>query len=214
MKVALINGSPKVKDSSSDLLLAEMQRRLGSGFTTEQFNLSRPQVEPEIVGAICKCDVLLLAFPLYVDAVPSHLLRWLVALQARYQSSEPGLAHGAMVYVMVNCGFYEASQNRLAVEIMRNWCRRCQLIWGQGVGIGGGGMVSMISRIPAGSGPLKNLGSSLATLTDNLRQGKTGDTLFADPNFPRAAYRFFAHRGWRTAARANGLKVKDLTRQL
>ena len=68
------------------------------------------------------------------------------------------------VYAVVNCGFYEGRQNSLAIAMMENWCHRAGLRWGQGLGIGAGGMLAGIRNVPLGSGPKKNLGRALEQL--------------------------------------------------
>ena len=73
------------------------------------------------------------------------------------------------VYTVVNCGYYEARQNAPALEIMKNWCRKCGLIWGIGVGVGGGSMMPMLREIPAGRGPRKRLSRALAELADDIK---------------------------------------------
>jgi len=71
-----------------------------------------------------------------------------------------------------------------------------------------------MKNVPIGYGPKKNLGKAYNEFIPNIVNGKAGDTIFITPNFPRFAYKFFAQKGWKDQVKANGLKVKDLFRQL
>lgn len=111
---------------------------------------------------------------------------------------------------MVNCGFYEGHQNKLALEMMENWCVKARLKWGQGIGIGAGGMLSGLKNVPIGHGPKKNLEKAFNQLTNNILNSSSEENIFVNANFPRILYKFAAEMGWRQAIKANGLKRKDL----
>lgn len=51
------------------------------------------------------------------------------------------------VYCLVNCGFYEGHQNKLAIEMMGNWCEKAGIKWGEEVGIGAGGMIKFARKM-------------------------------------------------------------------
>ena len=72
MKIALINGSPKKKDSASGLVLENFKAFLtGDDQIITELHFYRPQITTEEVGKLMDCDALVFAFPLYVDAIPS-----------------------------------------------------------------------------------------------------------------------------------------------
>ena len=117
------------------------------------------------------------------------------------------------VYTIVNCGFYEGRQCEQAIGIIKNWCARSGLRWGRGIGIGAGGMLPMVKNIPPGQGPMKNIDRALSLLSMDILASESGENVFVSPNFPRFAYKFGAEMGWGKAARANGLKKKDLSKK-
>jgi hypothetical protein len=116
-----------------------------------------------------------------------------------------------IVYAVMNCGFWEGKQNQPALELVRNWCYRAGLEWKQGFGIGGGEMQGNgLASVPCGQGPKKSLGKMMQTFVKNILCQSGGENLFANPNFPRFAFIFIAHRAWYAMARKNGVKRKEL----
>lgn len=203
LRIALINGSPKVKDSASGCLLKELQEQL-KGCELQEYSLPTPVIKnPE---DIINHDVLVFCFPLYVDGLPSHLLSCLGELRSKLE----GQNKDVKVYAISNAGFYEGHQNKYALQMIRNWSVKCGLSWGQGVGIGGGGMVLGLQNVPHGKGPKKNLSLALDALASNILTGGIAENLYVNAGIPRFLYKMAAEMGWRQSARANGLKPKDL----
>lgn len=211
LKVALINGSPKVKNSASEAILQALRTLVKDSEITE-YDVRKPQLSLEDMEELEGQDVWVLAFPLYVDGIPSHMLSCLAQLENHFKAkTQPGSE--VMVYCLVNCGFYEGEQCGLALEMVENWCVRAGRQWGQGLGIGAGGMLPALKNVPAGSGPKKNLGKGLQTLAANIAHRTGGDPVFITANFPRFAYKFAAEAGWRKMVKANGLKREELFRR-
>jgi multimeric flavodoxin WrbA len=202
LKITLINGSPKPRKSASGLIADALRHRIGDAAECAVRRVSGPDCG-DIPASLDGSDALVLVFPLYVDGVPSQLLRFLdEALDDIARA-----AKGAAVYVVVNNGFFEGRQNRVVFEIMRNFATRAGLRWGQAIGVGAGGM---IYTAPIGRGTMKNLGKALDALAENILNARSGADYTFEPNFPRALYKAMGHRGWRRAARKNGLRTKQL----
>ncbi len=210
MRIALVNGSPKFKDSASEILLNIACEYL-EDVETERFICNKMQLEMEDMERILNSDAILFAFPLYIDSIPSHLLRCLVQIQKYIEVKTP--AKKPMIYTIVNNGFIDGKQNRFAIENMAHWSHRCGFAFGQGVGVGGGGMAPNFASIPGEHGPKKNIAVAFHTLCDNMKLGKSGETLSVEPNFPKIAYKIAAEYGWRMLAKKNGLRAKDLSMQ-
>jgi multimeric flavodoxin WrbA len=207
MKVALINGSPKAKDSASGCILQEIRTLLPAGSQIMEYSFRKSQLGNDELEQIAQSDTLIISFPLYVDGIPSQLVSCLYQMEAFFKTRPE---KKIIVYSIANCGFYEGQQNSIALEMIKNWCEKSGLKWGQGVGIGGGGMVPMLAGVPAGKGPKKNLSKALEALAENLSNGVTVDNIYVSPSFPRIAYKLAAEMGWRHMIKANGLNRKDL----
>lgn len=204
MKIVLLDGSPKYKDSASNYLLKALEARLGECDIT--WCDVRKYDPVELTNTILKSDAFVLAFPLYVDSIPSHLLLALTKLQPLLLAS----SCRTKMYTIVNCGFYDAVQNHIALDMIHVWCDKSGLCWGQGIAVGGGGMAQ---TAPLGHGPCTSIGKSFDCFAENILGEKSADSLFTGPDFPRFLYKAAAHMGWRLAAKENGLKAKDLKRQ-
>lgn len=202
MKIALINGSPKIKESASELILNAVRQRLGESHEYSVCNTNNAD-KSYMIEKLRDCNVIVVAFPLYVDGIPSHLLRLLDEIKDDMNE----LAPGAMMYAIANNGFYEGCQNALALNMMESFCDCSGLKWGQGIGVGAGGMVN---TAPIGQGPMKNLGLALDKLAENILNSHAGENQFVEPNFPRFLYKAAAHFGWRSQAKKYGLKSKNL----
>lgn len=202
MKVLFLDGSPKAKDSASAYLLGKLEERLGDGVKATWMNARKPDMAAFLAEAQ-GADALVVAFPLYVDGLPSHLLRFLEQVCQGLAETAPG----PRLYVILNNGFYESRQNRPAMDAMRLFCMRAGLVWGQAIGVGAG---PMVEASPPGYGPMKNLGRALDRLAENIQKGKTGKDCFVEPNFPRVLYRRMGNVLWRRLGRKNGIKPAAL----
>lgn len=208
MRIALINGSPKQKGSSSGTLLEDLKRFLSDKSEVTEIAMHAPSVTEETIRELNNADALVFAYPLYVDCVPAHLLSCLVQLE-----KECFRGRQISVYGIVNCGFYEGIQAEPALHVLQNWSVKAGLRWGGGIGIGGGGGLAMMSGPEPGKGPKAPINKELEAMADQILRDGTGENRYVSVAFPRFLYRLAAQMGWRQMIRANGGKVKDLGRR-
>lgn len=211
MKITLINGSPKAKGSASGLILKELQELLSPENKIVNLHFRKKKPGSSDLQLLRNSNVMVFAFPLYVDSLPSHLLSCLIQLEDELKNA--AFSKDCTVYAIANCGFYEGCQNTLALNIMKNWCARAGGIWGGGLGVGAGGMMPVINSIAAGKGPKKNFSGALNTLSDRISRQETVENICFSPNFPRFLYKLAGEMGWRKAVKDNGLKRRDLWRK-
>lgn len=211
MKIALINGSPKYKNSSSEAALNDLQTCLSKDIEIVNFNFKKSFLANEEVEALFDFDVLVFAFPLYVDGVPSHLLNCLCQIEEAAKNVKD---KSITVYAIANCGFYEGHQNKWAISIMKNWCAKAGFKWGQGIGLGCGGALVSMSGLALGTGPKSGMGAAFKSLSDNIHNKSQANDVYLTLNFPKFLYKLMAEFGWRQSIKKNGLKVRDLSRRL
>lgn len=203
MKIALINGSPKFKNSASEIILDIVKENISSS-EVSNFIFNKPFIDVNTLSSLAEHDIFVIAFPLYFDGVPGHLVNCLHQIEEYFIDKDKKIT----VYPISNCGFYEATQNHLALDIIKNWCAHCGFVYGQGLGVGAGAMLNFIRSIPNGKGPKKNLGITCQEFSKNILSASCHDNLFTTPNFPRFLYKLSAENNWRKLAKANGVKIK------
>ena len=205
MRIAFINGSPKVKDSASGVLLEDLTAYLGSQADVVNFGFHSSAVSKEEITELEKADAWVFCQPLYVDGIPGHLLSCLIQLeQAGIQKPE------IRIYGIVNCGFYEGIQAETAFKVLGNWCRKMGMVWGGGVGIGGGGGLAMMPKMEPGHGPKAPIDQALKELSRKILCRETQENQYVSVGFPRFLYKLGGEMGWRQMIKANGGKARDL----
>ena len=124
-KALLIVGSPKTKSSSTSGVLGGylLGRLKAHGWETESLTLRASlRLEPgqeELLSWTDRADLLLLAFPLYVDSLPFLVTKALEVI-ASHRQALPNRRPQRLVAI-VNNGFPEAAQNALALAICRRF---------------------------------------------------------------------------------------------
>lgn len=214
MVIATLNGSPKIKDSNSEVLLSIIEERLIKENTIKRYSINKSLLQEDEISQIIKSDILIVAFPLYVDGIPSHLLEQMILLEKAYKEKEH---KDTIVYVIANNGFYEGCQNEYAIAMMKNFCTRANIRWGQGIGIGAGEMIGGLIKngMSLGRGPLASLGKAIDIFIENIKNKVSKDDIYVNPNFPSFAFKFLAHRSfWDAKARENGVTKKEMNARL
>ena len=140
MKTVFINCSPKKRFCASAYFLF-LQRLFVSGEKVKE-SLRTPADHARILEQLRDAQSVVFGLPLYVDGVPSHVLRFMMEMEAFCR--ENGLK--LHVYCIANNGFIEGKQNEPLMQVFENFCARTGLAWGGGVGIGGGVMLN-VTRI-------------------------------------------------------------------
>lgn len=211
MKAALINGSPKQKDSTSECILNDLKLYFSQGLEMKNFIFNRMEVLEEDIEELLTCDILIFAFPLYVDGVPAHLLSCLCQLEeVMKQKAQKEI----FVYALCNCGFYEGEQCQLALHMIRNWSTKAGLHFGQGLGIGCGGAYVSIESVKPGTGPKKEIGAAMEVLAYHAENLQCSKNQYVQMTFPRFVYKMFGEISWIYQVKKNGLKIKDLWRRM
>ncbi len=207
MKIAAINGSPRAVECTSLKLIAQMEKLLNERVETHQaWTLIKPEASPDEVSALLNTDVLLIAFPLYVDSLPAPLIELLVRLEAAAQCSQ----NKPTVYAICNCGFFDSHQTKTALEIVDHFAKRTGLPWGYGLGIGGGPVLSMFGE-DWSKGPSVKVYKALLNMAAVIKTRGSGQNVFVAPKLPRFLYTIAGNINFRSRANKNG--VEDIRLQ-
>ena len=140
MKTVFINCSPKKRFSASSYFTALQRLFTGGEKVTE--TLRTPADHERVLGQFKDADAAVFVLPLYVDGIPSHVLRFLTKAEAFCRENGRKFS----VYCVANNGFIEGRQNEPLMRHFEHFCERAGLEWGGGVGIGGGVMLN-VTRI-------------------------------------------------------------------
>lgn len=209
MTVALINASPKIKGSSSGILLNDLKVCLGGKVDVEEICLRTGKITTEMIEKLKKADTWVVAFPLYVDSLPSHLLACLKQLE-KMTWKKPNLN----IYGIANCGFYEGNQAEPALNVLKNWCAKAGCAYKGSLGIGGGGAIAVSGNQSGKVGVRANIFKAMKKFADRIVKKEGEVNKYATVAFPRFVYKFAAQRSWRKMIKKNGGNKKDLARRL
>ena len=140
MKTLFINCSPKKRFSASSYFIF-LQRLFVSGEKVTE-KLRTAGDHERILEQLKSAQNVVFCLPLYVDGIPSHVLRFMEEMEDFCKKNSLRLNF----YCIANNGFIEGRQNEPLMQSFEHFCSRAGLAWGGGVGIGGGVMLN-VTRI-------------------------------------------------------------------
>lgn len=139
MKITIVCGSPKKRFSTS-MYFSMILKFFLIGNQVNIIQLKSVREYNKLISTLQETEVLVFAFPVYVDAIPSTMLEYLHKLQLDISKN----SYHMKVYGLTNCGFYEGKQCCLTLDMLKNWCARTKVQWCGGIGIGAGEMLSIL----------------------------------------------------------------------
>ncbi len=212
-RVVLLVGSPRTKKSTSAALGGYLLEQMAArGAATETIQLytafgsaARAQAALAAVGA---ADLVVLAFPLYVDSLPAPV----IAALERIASGRPGRSGQARFAAIANCGFPEAAHNATALAICAEFARQAGFAWAGGLALGGGeGLVHGASLAELGGRALhirQALDLAAAALVDGQPIPPEAANLLGRAIIPNWLYVLFGRFGWQAQAKHFGAEKK------
>lgn len=209
----LLCGSPKPGPSTSRSLLDYLARELqGQGLEVQVFNLNHvnrdESLMEKILGETERSDIIVAAFPLYIDGLPFPTIYTLERIADHRRGVVGGTTKGFAA--ISNCGFPEATQNQTALATCEEFAREAGFRWLGGLALCGG---------PLGGRPLESLGG----MARNMREALSGMAkalargeqipaesmrLMAKPLLPIWLYRVVSNRGWKKQLKKNKVGTK------
>lgn len=161
MNILVLNGSPKKRGGASRYFSNVLKLML-TGHSIMEYSLRNSQDYDSIFKSMETADAVALSVPLYVDGIPSHVLRFLKEAELFCKDNPCRFK----LYVISNGGFIEGCQSKPHLEQYRLWCEKTGAVWGGGLGIGGGVMMHVLSYVM-----LVYIGMFLAQMILNLIAG-------------------------------------------
>ncbi|HBH13002.1 MAG: Uncharacterized protein XD91_0563 [Clostridiales bacterium 38_11] len=206
--VLLLIGSPKKSRSTSesmgDYLLGVLKDKVD--WHIEKIHiLTNIQENPDtITSAANRSDLIVLAFPIYVDTLPSHVVRTLLLLETRLDKSKE-----RDLMVLINCGFPETFHNDNALKICRYFAEQNGLNWRGGIAVGAGGAI-IGKKLPDLGSMASNLMKSISILADRLIKDEMSqdDSILRVQVVATKMYNMTGNIGWQKQAQKHGVQDK------
>ena len=210
-RAVLLVGSPRTKKSTSASLGGYLFEQLAErNIQTETIQLytsiNSPERTKSMLAAIDGADLVVLAFPLYVDTLPAPVTSALEKIAKHRKLNHTPIRFAAIS----NCGFPEAKHTDTALAICAEFARQNGFSWLGSLALGGGqGLV--------GGTPLKDLDGrvisikkalelSAIALADGRPIPKSARDLMSKPIIPNWLYKMFGSFGWKQAAKRYGVQ--------
>jgi hypothetical protein len=206
-----------MKKSTSASLGSYLFEQLAErGIQTETVQLytsiNSPQRTSAMLAAIDGADLVVLAFPLYVDTLPAPVITALEKISEHRKSNHAPIRFAAIS----NCGFPEAKHTDTALATCAEFGRQNGFSWLGSLALGGGqGLVggTPLKDLDGRVNPIKKaLELSAASLATGQLIPQSARDLMSKSIIPSWLYRMFGGFGWKQAAKQYGVE-KQLRKQ-
>jgi hypothetical protein len=213
-RVAILIGSPRGSASTSESLGTYLLQRLGEhGLKTEKAyvnqSLNSDNSREALFSIIESSDLLILAFPLYADSLPSRVIAAL-ELIAQHKRAE-NVSGKRRLVTIVNSGFPEARQSDTALAICRRFAEEAGIDWAGGLALGGGETIAGRPLAEVGAA-VRNVRKALDLTAAAIAEGqpvpKEAVDLMAKPILSSRLYIWVANRRWNRQIKEYGTRLK------
>lgn len=221
-KTILLVGSPRKEQSSSlslgSYLCSHLVQHSIETETLFLYAKDTRENSEKIFAKIDKADLVILAFPLYVDSMPSPVIAFLEQLaihrgseKNRTTNSKSNTSNPIHFVTLANCGYPEARHNDTALAIAEQFSKKAGSLWMGGLGVGGGNGFGG-RTLEEGKQTTISIRMALDLAAEALAQGEpipqASVDLAAKEPYPSALFRFGAQFFWKAAAAKHGAKRK------
>lgn len=208
--VLLVGSAKRDGESTSEALGSYLMTKLnGHGVATSTFAVHRVLRTPDrtaaLLAAVEGCDLLVLAFPLYVDTLPSLATQMLETIAAHRRQVQPGCKPWFLA--IANCGFPEAEHNDVALAICEQFAAEAEMRWAGGLAVGAGGAIhgDAVQERSMTHNVARALDLTAAALAADQPAPAQAITLMRTPMMPAKLYTFMGNLGWHRMAQLNGV---------
>ena len=216
-RALLLVGSPRTRKSTSASLggyLLDQLNTRGVEIQTIQIYTSLHSRERMniLYETVDKSDLVVLAFPLYVDSLPAPVIAALEKISTHRKESRNPVRFAAIV----NCGFPEAYHNNTALAICSEFSRQIGFNWMGSLALGGGEGLVHGMPLDEMDGRATRLKQALSLAAEALAKGQpiphSAQDLFSKPFIPNWIYKLIGDYGWKQQSKLYGMQ-KELKRQ-
>jgi multimeric flavodoxin WrbA len=211
MKISLINGSQKNREANSGIILDKLKGIINEKHEVKIYKSGITAFDDETLKAITSGDIIVFAFPLFYDAIPSFTLKTLVDMEDAIKKAQ---AKHLAVYAIINNGFYEGRQTRFVFEMLQHWCKHCEIKFCGGIGQGSGEMFGKKRDVPEPKSPFKKFLRALKLMVEKMESKESFKTIYLNPGIPRFIHNIVINRIFDKLGAKNNLTRKDLLRRL
>ena len=217
-RALLLVGSPKTRKSTSNSLGGYLFEQLSAhNIQTETIYphtvLRSPAKMQAMLEAVDAADLVMLAFPLYVDTLPAPVIEALELIAAHRQGRDA--SQRQLFTAISNCGFPEAHHNANALAVCEIFAQQAGFEWAGALALGAGEIVAGESLAQAGGKTIR-MRQALNLAAEALAMGKAipkaAQEIFGKPIIPHWVYRLTGAMRWNKQAKGFGVK-KLLKRQ-
>ena len=218
-------GSPKVKSASTSSMLAApflkslQQANWETDSLTLDAKLWQAAGQTVLLDKVRQADLVIVAFPLYIDTLPALVIKAFETMVADRQSQTSPKPQALLT--IVNNGFPEVAHNRTALRICALFAEQSQmqaagyLVLGAGEALSSG--QSLETSQSRGMPPLFTQTSALAEASRTLAEGQPishdlSAGLAKNPmpgilaGFWKSIFKLGARASWNAQAKANGVE--------
>jgi hypothetical protein len=209
-RIVLLVGSPKGKGGTSQRLGEYILDRIPDEEAVKEIHHIGKTIRKEakwakVLAAVDEADTVILSFPLYWDALPSHTTRALELLEVHRRDKRPGREQ--QMVAICNNGFPEPWHNEVVLRICRRFADEAGFEWGGGLNVGGGAAVDGRPLEETG-GMTKKLRESLDDAAGPIGRGESltseVEEGVAEQMYPSWIPGVLGGIGWRHTARKHG----------
>ncbi|MFV3013465.1 flavodoxin [Clostridium botulinum] len=213
--LCVINGSPRKEKGTSNYLINELVSLLNNNIKTKEYYISELMKDKDSLQDVISFNKIIFVSPLYADCLPSTMLDFMIYFE-EFLKDKRNL--NIDMYCLINCGFLEGTQNTLAIDILKNYCKRIDFNWRFGVGIGGGEFMAGSKNMPLNCKMKMPIYNAFLNLKRDIENNDSNidisEAILVNAKMPKFIFKLAGNISWKSMAKKNNLKPKDLYKRI
>ncbi|ACA54068.1 flavodoxin [Clostridium botulinum] len=213
--LCIINGSPRKEKGTSNYLINELVSLLNNNIKTKEYYISELMKDKDSLQDVISFNKIIFVSPLYADCLPSTMLDFMIYFE-EFLKDKRNL--NIDMYCLINCGFLEGTQNTLAIDILKNYCKRIDFNWRFGVGIGGGEFMAGSKNMPLNCKMKMPIYNAFLNLKRDIENNDSNidisEAILVNAKMPKFIFKLAGNISWKSMAKKNNLKPKDLYKRI